>query len=87
MDRDRFAEDLSDRLSSRLPPGLDALREDLRRNFRAIIQSSLDRLDLVSREEFEVQRAVLERARARLGELEQRIAELEGGRKGKRGQG
>ncbi len=78
MDRDRFAEDLSERLSSRLPPGLNALREDLRRNFRAIIQSNLERLDLISREEFEVQKAVLERTRARLVELERRVAELEG---------
>ena len=47
------------------------------KNLRAAMQGVFDRLNLVSREELEVQEQVLQRTRARLQELEQRIAELE----------
>ena len=48
-----------------------------KRNFHAILQSALARLDLVSREEFEVQKAVLAKTRQKLEALEQRVAEIE----------
>lgn len=51
--------------------------EDARRNLHAALGGVLDRLDLVTREELEVQEAVLARTRARLQELEARVAELE----------
>lgn len=54
---------------------------DLEKNLRALMQSALGRLDLVTREEYDVQREVLLRARAKLEELEARIAELEGRQK------
>jgi BMFP domain-containing protein YqiC len=50
---------------------------DLERNLRALLQSTFARLDLVTREEFDVQREVLARARAKLAELEAKVAELE----------
>ena len=50
---------------------------DLEKNLRALLSSAFSRLDLVSREEFDVQREVLARTRARLTELEARVAELE----------
>lgn len=50
---------------------------DLEKNVRAVLGSAFTRLDLVTREEFEVQREVLAHARARLTELEHRVAELE----------
>ncbi len=50
---------------------------DLEKNLRALLASWFDRLDLVLREDFEVQRKLLERAQARLAELEARVAELE----------
>lgn len=49
----------------------------LEKNLRAAMQGVFDRLKLVSREELEVQEQVLQRTRARLQELEKRIAELE----------
>ena len=49
----------------------------MEKNLHALLQSSLSRLDLVSREEFEVQKAVLAKTRSRLEELEKRVAELE----------
>lgn len=51
--------------------------QDLERNIRATLQSVFSRMDLVSREEFEVQQQVLLRTREKLSELERRIAELE----------
>jgi BMFP domain-containing protein YqiC len=50
---------------------------DLERNLRGALGSVLDRLDLVTREELEVQEAVLARTRARLAEMEKRVADLE----------
>ena len=64
-----------------LPPGLatgaSGLREDLENNVRAVLRANLGKLDLAGREEFDAQRKVLERTRARLEELETRVATLE----------
>ena len=77
-------EDLLRSLMQGLPPGLAAsaggLREDLENNFRAVLRANLGKLDLAGREEFDAQRKVLERTRARLEELEKRVAQLEAGR-------
>ena len=51
--------------------------KDLERNFRGMLSSALTRLDLVSREEYDVQTQVLARAREKLAALEARVAELE----------
>jgi len=51
-------------------------RDDLDRGLRALAQSALERLDVVSREEFDAQAAVLARTRARVAELEQQLADL-----------
>jgi ubiquinone biosynthesis accessory factor UbiK len=51
---------------------------DLEKNLRALLQSAFSRLDLVTREEFDVQREVLARTRAKLAELEAKLLELEG---------
>ncbi len=67
-------EELSAALRSALPPGL---AEGAEKNLRAVLQATLERLDLVSREELEVQEAVLARTRERLERLEQLVAELE----------
>jgi BMFP domain-containing protein YqiC len=64
-------------LPSGLVSGASGLREDLENNFRAVLRANLGKLDLTGREEFDAQRKVLERTRARLEELERRIAELE----------
>ena len=50
---------------------------DLERNLRAMLGAAFARLDLVSREEFDIQREVLARSRARLAELEKQVAALE----------
>ncbi|MGH8222473.1 MAG: ubiquinone biosynthesis accessory factor UbiK [Woeseiaceae bacterium] len=75
---------LARRLAEALPEGLRSMRQDLEENFRAVLRSGLDRLDLVTREEFEVQEAVLARTREKLDALERRLAELEAARPARR---
>ncbi len=70
-------DDLARRLSGLVPPGLRESREELQENFKSVLQSGLARLDLVTREEFEVQRAVLLRTREKLEQLQATVAELE----------
>jgi BMFP domain-containing protein YqiC len=65
------------RLVSLVPPGLAQVQQDLRANFQDVLAQGLRRLDLVTREEFDVQAGVLSRTRAMVEELEQRVAELE----------
>jgi BMFP domain-containing protein YqiC len=77
----RSIDDLARRLAAAVPPGLTALRRDLEDNFKAVLQSGLARLDLVSRQEFDVQAAVLRRTREKLEALEARLASLENGQK------
>jgi BMFP domain-containing protein YqiC len=70
-------DDLARRLSALVPPGLREGREELQQNFKSVLQSGLSKLDLVTREEFDVQRAVLLRTREKLEELQRTVAELE----------
>jgi BMFP domain-containing protein YqiC len=65
------------RLVESVPPGIRAVQQDLESNFRAVLRSSLTKLDLVSRDEFDAQMRVLERTRARLEELERKVAAME----------
>ena len=74
---------LARRLAASLPQGLRAMREDVEDNFRAVLKSSLARMDLVTREEFEVQEAVLARTRQKLDDIEKRLADFEQAAAGK----
>ena len=76
-------DDLARRLAQSVPEGLRAVRDDLETNFRAVLQSGLGKLDLVTREEFEVQQGVLARTREKLEALEQRLAAMEAAPPGK----
>lgn len=70
-------DDLARKLSDLVPPGLKDARADLEQNFKATLQAGLGRLELVTREEFEVQRAVLLRTREKLDALERTLTVLE----------
>ena len=70
-------DDLARRLSGLVPPALREGREEMQDNFKAALQSGLARLDLVTREEFDVQRAVLARTRTQLDELRTLVEQLE----------
>ena len=73
----RLIDDLSKRLSEALPPGMQQLRTEVEEQFRNILSRGFERMNLVSREEFDAQAAVLARTREHLERLEQAIAELE----------
>jgi BMFP domain-containing protein YqiC len=68
---------MASRLVSLVPPGWADAQQDLRANFQDVLAQGLRRLDLVTREEFDVQSQVLARTRAKVDELERRVAELE----------
>lgn len=76
MDATRI-DDIAARLAGVLPPGLKTLRAELQDNFKAVLHANLEKLDLVSRERFDVQAEILARALAKLKGLEARIALLE----------
>ena len=73
----RLIDDLARRLAGSVPDGMTALRRDLEQNFKGVLPSGLARFDLVTREEFDVQTAVLRRTREKLEQLEARLRELE----------
>lgn len=70
-------DDIASRLADALPSSFSNLKEDMEKNFHGILQSALAKLDLVTREEFEVQKGVLAKTRARLEQLEKTVSELE----------
>lgn len=70
-------EELARKLADSVPDSVRALKTDLESNFRSVLRSSLAKLDLVTREEFEVQETVLARTREKLEALEARLKKLE----------
>ncbi len=80
MNEFKGIEELAERLTAILPPGLKSLRAELEDNFRAVLRANLERWDLVSRERFDVQAELLARTQKRLKELEARLTALEKGR-------
>ena len=68
---------LSDKINQLLPSGLQAAKSDFDARLKTLLQQQLSQLEMVSREEFDIQARVLQRTRAKLETLEQRLAELE----------
>lgn len=73
----KILDDLAKRLADAVPSGIRDLQRDLEKNFRAVLQGVFSKLDLVTREEFDVQTAVLNRTRTKLDALEQQVADME----------
>jgi BMFP domain-containing protein YqiC len=73
----KLLEDLAARLARAVPASIAGLRGELEENFRAVLRNRLERLDLVSREHFEVQAELLRRTQKRLADLEKRLAAIE----------
>jgi BMFP domain-containing protein YqiC len=73
----KLFDDLSKRLADGMPKGFQTLQDDMQRNLRAGLESAFGKLNLVTREEFEVQQAVLARTREKLKALEARVEALE----------
>ena len=78
MNKDAI-ENLAEKLAESVPEGLRSVGEDLETNFRGVLRSGISKLDLVTREEFEIQEAVLARTREKLDALEARLAQMETG--------
>ena len=76
MDRTRL-EELIQRLTEGLPPSLQAARDDLKAHAERVLRGGLQKLDLVTREEFDAQSRVLARSRELIESLEARVAQLE----------
>jgi len=73
----QMLDDLAAKLSATLPESIATLKKDVEQNFKAVLQSAFNRMDLVSRQEFDVQVSVLNRVRTQLSVLEQRLAAME----------
>ncbi len=68
-------DEITRRLSASLPAGFQSARSEMEQQFRVILESAFQRMDLVTREEFEIQKRVLERTREKLEALEQKLEE------------
>ncbi len=73
----KIFDDISQRIAGQMPSGVQMLQDDLKKNIRSAVEASLSHLNLVTREEFDVQVKVLARTRAKLEALEKQVAELE----------
>lgn len=73
----KIFDDISQRIAGQMPSGLQVLQDDLKKNIRSAVEASLSHLNLVTREEFDVQAKVLARTRLKLEALEKQIEELE----------
>lgn len=70
-------DELAKKLSALLPDSVRHMREDVERNMRGLLEGGLQKMNLVTREEFDIQAAVLLRTREKLEALEKRVAALE----------
>jgi BMFP domain-containing protein YqiC len=70
-------DELARRLAESVPESVKAFGRDLEGNFKAVLQAQLAKLDLVTRQDFDVQSAILQRTQAKLTELEARVRDLE----------
>ena len=73
----KFIDDLARKISDSIPSGVKDMQADMEKNIHTLLQNALGKLDLVTREEFDAQTAVLRRTREKLEALERTIAELE----------
>ncbi|MDH3343202.1 MAG: accessory factor UbiK family protein [Gammaproteobacteria bacterium] len=77
MENKNTFDDLAKKITGLLPGNFQQVQQDLESNIKALLQSSLSKMNLVSREEFDVQSALLARTREKLDQLEKQLAELD----------
>ncbi len=73
----KFFEDVAAKIGKLIPESLKDLQKDIENNVKGILQNAFTKMDLVTRDEFDVQTKVLARSREKLEALEKRLAELE----------
>jgi len=76
----RTIDELTRKLSESLPPGMTQAREDAEAHFRTILTGAFERMNLVTREEYDTQCAVLARTREKLEALEKQVHEMQSSR-------
>lgn len=81
----KIIDDMAHKLAGLIPQGARDVQQDLKKNVKAVLQAKLSKLDLVTREEFDTQAAVLLRTREKLDALEKQVLALEKGREGETG--
>ncbi|MDH5612346.1 MAG: accessory factor UbiK family protein [Gammaproteobacteria bacterium] len=70
-------DDLAKKITGLLPDSVQQMQQDLESSIKALLQSSLSKMNLVSREEFDVQAALLARTREKLDRLEKQLSDIE----------
>ena len=73
----QFFDDLANKISSTLPPAPSGIKNELEQSIRSNLHNAFDKMDLVTREDFEVQSAVLQKTRIKLELLEKKLTEFE----------
>ena len=73
----KLLDDLARQISETIPAGMKEMQGDVKKNIRTLLEGSLAKLDLVTREEFDAQTKVLARTREKLEQLEKIVSELE----------
>ena len=68
-----YLKNITKKITENLPDDLEAIKGDLQQNIQSLIESQIKNLDLVTREEFEIQEQVLKRTREKLEELEKQL--------------
>ena len=79
MENKNTFDDLAKKITDLLPGNFQQIQQDLESNIKALLQSSLSKMNLVSREEFDIQSALLVRTREKLDLLEKQLAEFDKG--------
>ncbi len=77
----KFIDEIARQISEGLPAGLVGMQQDVKKNIRTLVESALSKLDLVTREEFDLQTEVLARTRQKLEALEKRLDEQKADKK------
>lgn len=72
-------DEIVNRLSESLPPGVTKLKDDVEAQFRTVLKGAFEKMDLVGRAEFDIQKAVLERTQIKLDALQRQLDEMENG--------
>ena len=77
MENKNTFDDLAKKITGLLPGNFQQVQQDLEANIKALLQSSLSKMNLVTREEFDIQSALLARTREKLEQLEKLLAEMD----------
>ncbi len=77
VDRSGLLNELVGKLGQALPSGASELKADFEKNARGVVQTALEKMDLVTREEFDLQVALLQRTREKVDQLEALVAQME----------